>query len=143
MNFAQSKFNEAIELLQSQGSSRDRSDKRLAARTKFSMPLHVRSMDQNTLGPPIAAEMRDLSARGISLFIKHAVEEGSNIVLELPQSGDQKTPFSLICRVIYCRSQGNGVHLVGGEFTGTLNQNSSEGDDAAREAERIQRSILD
>jgi hypothetical protein len=143
MNIAQLKFNEAVELLQNNGAPHGRGDKRRAARTNLSVPLQVRSMDRNTLGAPIQAKMRDLSARGISLFIKSPVEEGSNLVLELKELGDGKSPAPLICRVIYCRRQGNGVYLVGGEFTGTINRTSATGDAAVREAKRIQRSILD
>lgn len=140
MKFTESKFVEAIELIQAIDFRQRRKDKRRAERTGIRVAVTIKlGMDSQTEWTE--ATLRDISARGVKLEIDRAIETGNSFLLRLPAKAGNESGEPLVCRVVYCVPQ-KEVFLIGAEFIGHLTERKTAGDNAA-DLNRIQRSILD
>jgi len=140
MKFTDTKFVEAIELIQARKSDKSQKDMRRAARTSIRVPVSIKlGIDSRTEWSK--ANLRDISPRGTKLEINTAMDVGSSFLLRLPTKDGKECDVPLVCRVAYCTPHKN-YFLIGAEFIGRLTARKSAGENAF-ESDRIQRSILD
>jgi hypothetical protein len=139
MNFTDHQFVEAIELLQGLPIPASPTDRRRAARVEIRLPVDVK-FEADSTSPWTSAQMRDLSARGVRLQIDRALAPDNSFLLRLPTKNGEKSPFPLICRVVYCRPEKDSF-IIGAEFSGYATPEKPVGE-SAEKLERIRRSIL-
>ena len=134
MGFMDSKYIEAVDLIQMlDHGNRQKKDKRRAPRLEIRLKLKIRVMNNNTIGPAEAAELRDLSPRGLRLIVDRKIESNSAFVIRLPGRPDAPPTVPLICRVVHCTAQSNGTFSIGAEFTGRLPDGSPRATDEKKD----------
>jgi PilZ domain len=140
MKFTDTKFAEAIELIQAFNGGKSRKDKRRAARTAIRVPVAIK-LGSDATTEWIEAKLHDVSPRGAKFETTAAMDVGSSFLLRLPAKNGKQGGVPLICRVAHSVPQKNSF-IIGAEFIGRLATQRSAGDNAA-DLDRIQRSILD
>jgi len=89
-----------------------REDYRLTARAQARIELESREPDAGVSDATIlVCEIRDISARGMSLLSRLALNVESMLTAEVSLDSSQ-APFRLMVEVVWCREDGRG-YLVG------------------------------
>jgi hypothetical protein len=132
MNFTESQFAEAVEMLQAIDPTRSRRDKRRANRTEIRVPIELKACNKASECPWTKGQLRDMSPRGVRLEAKFSIETNESFLLKLPMGDGARTPAPLICQVVYCTPLREG-YIIGAEFVG---REDSHGTQANSDAER-------
>jgi hypothetical protein len=94
-------------------------DRRRSSRLVLSVPVRVTSLDASWRE---VAESRDVSRTGILLHLRHEVEAGSHLKLEIPMPlvlrnhSHDEALYTVTAIVRYARPASSGGYLVGIEF---------------------------
>jgi hypothetical protein len=144
MKFTQSQYAQAVELLQVVDPklvdpNSGRIDKRRANRASFRIAVVIKVFREGDC-PWAAAELHDISPRGIRIATELPIQPGDSFLLRLPDNAQQKLAEPLICRTVYCTPQTKGF-IVGAEFSGRPNPKTTASE-ADAQLNRIRRSIL-
>lgn len=144
MKFTQSQFAQAVELLQIVDpklvdSSSGRSDKRRANRASFRIAVVIKVFREGDC-PWVAAQLRDISPRGVRIATELPIQAGDSFLLRLPDNAQQKLAEPVICRAAYCKEESGGF-VVGAEFSGRPNPKTTTSE-ADAQLDRIRSSIL-
>ncbi len=91
------------------------SDKRRLSRMEIQTKVQVGVLINGQLRAKFTGLSRDISQGGIGLFISVPVEQGQQIVVELPAG--QNKHVLVICTCMFGRVIANGIFGVGAEFT--------------------------
>jgi hypothetical protein len=145
MKLADTKFHEALQVLQSMENCSNKSGMRRAPRISVRVDIHVKLAADGAAESWIVAKLWDLSLRGMQMCIGRPMEEGSTFIVRFPSKlGAQPSP-PMTSQVIRCRPQSDGTFLVGAEFSGlALTQAAQAASPGAGsdEEERLRRAIL-
>jgi c-di-GMP-binding flagellar brake protein YcgR len=142
MNVAEAKLAETINLLRKLSASIEQCDIRRAPRVSLRIDLEIRSYTDGAHVKTIAAEMQDISARGMAIRVQEPVAQGSTFLVQLPVENHDQPIAPLICQVIHCREQKDASYLIGAEFVGQMDTTARDKNELNREEERIRNSIL-
>jgi hypothetical protein len=120
-------------------------DKRRAHRVELKHRVTIIPHDDGRPAEGVGVELRDFSPRGIRFLHSQAMRNGTQFVLQLPQTtGD---PISILCTVAHSESTPEGPVATGAEFTcvlkpATKSTRPVSGLEQINEQDRIRHSIL-
>lgn len=139
MSFSESKFAEAVELLNQLDIGGSKREKRRAKRATFRVSVGIKEDLSDASGDWEKCELRDLSPRGMQILVRYDLNQNASFAVQFPTDPDGNKPAPLICRVAYSVAQRDGQFLIGAEFTGRVTAASAT---AEADEERIRKSIL-
>jgi hypothetical protein len=140
MKIEESRLAEAIGLLQKQSAHKVWGDGRRARRMDLRMPVAIQLYSDQKPGKEIQAQLRNISARGLGLFVPEAIEKGTTFIVRLPTEKNQPVS-AYICQVVHCKDNRDETFTVGAEIIGHLDSKSDPNASQVN-AERIRNSIL-
>jgi hypothetical protein len=92
-----------------------RTENRRAARFEHRVRAEIHPCVEGTMAPAMPVQMEDFSHRGISFYMKIAINRGEQFVFQLPRMDAGTT--AVLCTVAYCRKASETDFRVGAEFT--------------------------
>jgi len=140
MGFQDTRFNEAVTLLNLLDPDLSSKDKRRANRMTIRITVRVKGDPSDLASDWRRCELRDLSPRGMRLKMEKPIDCGRSFLVQFPCEEGKQKPAPLICNVVHCIGQRDGTFIVGAEFTGRAPEFSPVDDND--EADRIRKSIL-
>jgi hypothetical protein len=140
MKFTEARFGEAVSLLRKMSRTGNPEDKRRSQRMKVNFNVLIQTSSDHPPQRKISAQLRDISAHGLSAVLKEPIYEGTTFAVELPNTTGSDQP--LLCRVAHSAAQMDGTFLVGAEFIGFVGEQTAPEKTEDAEEERIRRSIL-
>ena len=122
--------------------AQEKSNKRRANRIGLKARVTISPYIYGVPQRPVTVDVRDLSARGISITRTEPMQPGQQFIVRLPRTGEK--PTDILCTVAHCSAVQTNVYKIGAEFTCVVRPDSSPapGREDPRELDRIQRSIL-
>src|SRR5579862_3226648 len=139
MSYNDRRFSEAVELLQQLDFDTGSRDKRRAQRAVIRTMVGVKLNMSDETEPWKKYEMRDLSPRGLSIAFNRVLEDGLSFLVQLPCEPGRTQSSPLICQVVHCDIQRDGICIIGAEFTGRAAKNHSKNNTDEEDRIRIGR----
>jgi len=143
MKHEQSRFAEAVELLQQFEPTDRRNDKRRAKRLELRVPIQINLVAQDNNSTWLKAELRDVSPRGLRMMTSLEMEIGQTFVVRFPNKDGKELAAPLLCRVAHTGVEGKVNFLIGAEFIGHVQSMPANKTADQAALDKIRHSILD
>ena len=134
-------FAELIAIIETTREDNQHSEVRRAQRIVHPCRITITLGTSEDEGPALLVQLKDISARGVSLLHNEELAHGTSFVVNL-ESPDGKH-VSILSTVAHCRKVDEHTHQIGAEFTCVLGQPQGPAvEPSAEDLMRIRTSIL-